>query len=192
MWKATRITADAAQKMQMNAGLLLNTFDVSNPVEPADADIITETTGDYNISYTPQTQDFFSDVNNAPTNTMEGKQIIGWACSLAVTALSITEEVIKLALGASVGDATSGIRGRRLYEAEDFKKLYWIGDMMDENKLLVVAMDNTVSTGGLSFTATNNGKGGVALTLMPHVSAKKQEEMPMAFYILEKIPTEEV
>lgn len=187
MWKATRITADAAQNMQMNAGLLLNKFDVNSPVEPKDEDIVTETTGDYSISCVPQTQDFFADVNNAPTNTKEGKQIIGWDCSLGVTALSVTEEVLKLALGASEGTATTGIRARRLYKAEDFRSLYWIGDMMDENKLLVVAMDNTVSTGGLSFTATNNGKGGVALTLMPHVTAKKQEEMPMAFYILEKI-----
>ena len=189
MWKATRITADAAQKMQMNAGLLLNTFDISNPEEPKDEHIITETTGDYSIVCAPTTQDFFADVNNAPTNTMEGKQITGWECSMGLTALSITEELLKLALGASEGSAKTGIRGRRLYKTEDFKSLYWIGDMMDENKLFVVVMDNTVSTAGLSFTATNNGKGGVALTLMPHTSAKKQDEVPMAFYILEKVPT---
>ena len=29
MWKATRITADAAEKMQINAGLLLNKFDIT-------------------------------------------------------------------------------------------------------------------------------------------------------------------
>ena len=69
MWRATRISADAAQKMQINAGLLLNKFDVTNPAEPADADIVTETTGDYSITCVPETVDFFEDVNNAPTNT---------------------------------------------------------------------------------------------------------------------------
>lgn len=191
MWSATRITADAAEKMQTNAGLLLNKFDVTNPVEPADADIVTETTGDFSISCVPTTEDFFADVNNAPTNTKEGKRITGWECSLGVTALSITEETLKLALGASEVGENGGITPRRQYKAEDFKSLYWIGDMIDEDKLLVVAMDNTVSTAGLSFTATNNGKGGLALTLMPHTSLTDQTKIPMAFYILEKIATEE-
>lgn len=191
MWSATRITADAAEKMQTNAGLLLNTFDVTNPVEPLDEHIVTETTGDFSISCVPTTEDFFADVNNAPTNTKEGKRITGWGCSLGVTALSVTEETLKLSLGASEVNENGGITPRRQYKAEDFESLYWIGDMIDEDKLLVVAMDDTVSTGGLSFTATNNGKGGLALTLMPHTSLKDQTKIPMAFYILTKIATEE-
>lgn len=187
MWRATRITADAAEKMQMNAGILLNAFDVENPVAPADEAIICETTGDFSFTCTPQTEDFFADVNGAPLNTKEGKQIIGWECALNVTALSITEEVLKLALGASEGTAETGIRGRTVYKTEDFQKIYWIGDMIDPNKLFVIAMDDTVSTGGITFTSTNNGKGGLELNLMPHASAASIETVPMAFYILEKV-----
>lgn len=187
MWTATKITEDAAEKMQVNAGLLLNSFDVTNPVEPEDADIVCETTGDFSITCTPETQDFFEDVNNAPTNTLEGKRITGWTCGLGVTALSITDETLALSLGAYEEAENGGIRPRRTYRVEDFKGLYWIGDMIDENKLFVVVMDNTVSTGGLSFTSTNNGKGGLALTLTPHVSAKALDKVPMAFYILEKV-----
>lgn len=190
MWSATKITADAAEKMQVNAGLLLNNFDVANPVEPADADIVCETTGDFSITCTPETQDFFEDVNNAPTNTLEGKRITGWTCGLGVTALSITEDTLALSLGAYESTDDGGIRPRKTYNVEDFTGLYWIGDMIDENKLFVVAMDNTVSTGGLSFTSTNNGKGGLALTLTPHVSAKELDKVPMAFYILEKVDGE--
>lgn len=186
MWSATKITADAAEKMQVNAGLLLNKFDVTNPVEPTDADIVCETTGDFSITCTPETQDFFEDVNNAPTNTLEGKRITGWTCGLGVTALSITDETLALSLGAYESTDDGGIRPRRTYKVEEFKGLYWIGDMIDENKLFVVVMDNTISTGGLSFTSTNNGKGGLALTLTPHVSAKELDKVPMAFYILEK------
>jgi hypothetical protein len=187
MWRATRISADAADKMQINAGLLLNNFDVANPVEPADEDIVCETTGDFSISCVPTTEDFFADVNNAPTNTKEGKQITGWECSLGVTALSITEENLILALGAADTMEDGGIRPRSTYKAEDFKSLYWIGDMIDENKLFAIVMDDTVSTGGLSFTSTNNGKGGLALTLMPHSTITNIEKVPMAFYILEKV-----
>ena len=187
MWRATRISADAADKMQINAGLLLNNFDVANPVEPADEDIVCETTGDFSISCVPTTEDFFADVNNAPVNTKEGKRITGWDCSLGVTAISITEENIALALGASDVEKDGGIRPRRTYKAEDFKSLYWIGDMIDENKLFAIVMDDTVSTGGLSFTSSNNGKGGLSLTLMPHATIENIERVPMAFYILEKV-----
>lgn len=187
MWRATRISADAADKMQVNAGLLLNKFNVENPVEPADEDIVCETTGDFSISCVPTTEDFFADVNNAPTNTKEGKRITGWDCSLGVTALSITEENLILSLGAADVMEDGGVRPRRTYKAEDFKSLYWIGDMIDDNKLFAIVMDDTVSTGGLSFTSTNNGKGGLALTLMPHSTITNIEKVPMAFYILEKV-----
>ena len=187
MWRATRISAAAADKMQINAGLLLNSFDVENPVEPDDEDIVCETTGDFSITCVPTTEDFFADVNNAPTNTKEGKQITGWDCRLGVTALSITEENLILSLGAADVAEDGGIHPRRTYKAEDFKSLYWIGDMIDENKLFAIVMDDTVSTGGLSFTSTNNGKGGLALTLMPHSTITNVEKVPMAFYILEKV-----
>lgn len=187
MWRATKISADAAEKMQMNAGLLLNEFDVENPVEPTDAQIVCETTGDFSITCVPETVDFFEDVNNAPINTMEGKQITGWSCGLTVTSLSVDLEGLRLALGASEDIDTTGVRPRTVYKMDDFKSLYWIGDMMDENKLFVVAMDNTVSTGGVSFTSTNRGKGGIALTLTPHASAATPDLVPMAFYVLEKV-----
>lgn len=190
MWRATRITADAASKMQMNSGLLLNRFDITNPVAPLDADIICDTTGDYNITCVPETQDFFEDVNNAYTNMKEGKQITGWTCGLTITSLTMTEASLQFALGAADIQADGGIRGRMLYRDADFMSVYWIGDMFDEDKLLVVVMDNTVSTGGVSLTTTNKGKGGLQLELTPHGSLADPETVPMAFYVLEKVDSE--
>lgn len=187
MWKATRISADAAEKMQINAGLLLNTFDIANPSEPDDTAIVCETTGDFSITCVPNTEDLFADVNNAVVNTKEGKRITGWTCGLSVTALSVTEETLKLSLGAADVGTDKGVHPRQDYELEDFVSLYWIGDMIDPDKLFVVVMDNTVSTGGLSITTTNNGKGRLGLTLTPHASLENQEKVPMGFYILEKI-----
>lgn len=187
MWKAKKVAATAAQNIQVDAGLILNTFDVANVVEPADADIICATTGDISISCTPETSDFFEDVNNAPTNTMEGKRITGWTCEMTATCLEITEETLALALGASKAVTGGGVTPRDQYELTDFKKLYWVGDMVDSENLFVVAMDNTVSTGGLSFTATNNGKGQLALTLTPHASLQDVTKIPMEFYVLEKV-----
>ena len=191
MWRATKLSSDAAEKMQINAGLLLNNFDITNPVEPTDEDIVCETTGDFSSTCVPETEDFFADVNNAPVNTKEGKQITGWTCELTVTALSVTPETLKMSLGASEEIENGGIRPRTIYRLDDFKPLYWIGDMIDENKLFVVAMDDTVSTGGVSFTSTNRGKGGLSLTITPHATAADTEKVPMAFYVLEKVDTAE-
>ena len=187
MWRATKITADAASKMQMNSGLLLNRFDITNPVAPLDADIICDTTGDYNITCQPETQDFFEDVNNAYINMKEGKQITGWNCGLTITSLTMTEEALQFALGAADVQLDGGIRGRMLYRDNDFQSIYWIGDMFDEDKLLAVVMDNTVSTGGVSLTTRNKGKGGLQLELTPHGSLADPEKVPMAFYLLEKV-----
>jgi hypothetical protein len=186
-WKAKKVAADAAQNIQVDAGLLLNRFDVTNPEEPADADIICATTGDFAITCTPEVEDFSADVNNAPTNTKEGKRITGWTCGLTVNCLEIKQATLELALGASKINANGGITPRDQYELADFKPVYWAGDMVDSDKILIVAMDNTVSTGGISFTATNNGKGQLALSLTPHTSLADTTIIPMAFYILEKV-----
>lgn len=190
MWSATMISADAASKMQVSAGLLLNEFDVTSPVKPKDSDIVCETTGNFSITCVPTVSDLFADVNNAPINTKEGKRIDGWTCGLSVTALSITDKTLKLALGAVSDDTAGGkITARKQFDTTDFTSLYWIGDMLDGDKLLAVVMDDTVSTGGISFTAENNGKGQLALTLTPHASMAAPDKIPMEFYILEKVGT---
>ena len=185
-WTATKLSADVANNVQVQAGLLLNSFDITNPEEPDDADIICATTGDFNITCQPETEDFFEDVNNAPNNTKEGKQITGWNCGLTVKALEIKEETLLLALGAADVGSDGGVHPRSKYRSADFKSLYWIGDMVDEGKLFVVVMNDTVSTGGISFTSTKNGKGQIALELTPHASFATPTVVPMAFYILEK------
>lgn len=186
MWKAKKVASTAAQNIQVDAGLLLKSFDVTSPVEPADSDIVCATTGDFSISAVPTVEDFFADVNNAPVNTKEGKRITGWECSLGVTCLEVTADTVALALGASKTNTNGGIAPRDQYTSTDFNTLYWIGDMVAEDKLFVVKLGNTVSTGGLTFTSSNNGKGQLALTLTPHASIASPTDMPMEFYILTK------
>lgn len=191
MWRATRVSANAAQKMQVDAGLLLHNFDVTNPVKPLDEEIVCATSGDFNITCQPDTEDFFEDVNNAPNNTMEGKRITGWNCGLSVNCLEITEETLVLSLGAADVGPDGGVNPRVQYKLTDFKSLYWLGDMVDENKLFVVVMDNTVNTNGLSFTSSKNSKGQISLELTPHASLANMDKVPMAFYVIEKVDDEQ-
>lgn len=192
-WKAAKIKAEVAKNIQVNAGTLLSKFDVTSPKEPQDADIICATTGDFSITCQPETEDWFEDVNNAPNNTKEGKRITGWTCSLSVTCLDITSDTLKLAMGAYDNtESGGGITPREQYKVgasdvdSDFKTLYWIGDMVDETKVFVVKLGDTINTAGISFTSTKNGKGQLSLELTPHTSLATPTKVPMEFYILEK------
>ena len=187
MWKAKKVAASAASNMQVDAGLLLKTFDPTNAAEPADSDIICATTGDFSITSTPDTQDFFDDVNNAMKNTKQGKRITGWTCTLGITGLEITEDMLKQALGAYRVLDNGGISPRAQYELTDFGDIWWIGDMVDTDNLFAVKLANAVSTGGISFTSTNNGKGKLSMTFTGHSDLGDEEYVPMEFYILEKI-----
>lgn len=186
MWKATRITADAAEKMQINAGIIVWNFDISNPSSPKDEDIAFETTGDYSITCAPIFEDMFADVNNAPKNSKEGVRIIGWDCGLNVTSFTVTKESLALSIGAAAVTENGGIIPRKDIYDEDFKNPYWLADMVDPNKLLAVSLKYALSKNGLNYTASDMGKGKLGINLTPHVSITNPDECPMAFYILEK------
>ena len=60
----TRIASDAMDALQLDAGVLLSSFDPANPyVPPTDAQIIATTTGGINPTCEPQYSDFGEDVD---------------------------------------------------------------------------------------------------------------------------------
>ena len=187
-WTATRVPADFYNSVQKDAGILLKTFDPANPIEPKDEDIITPTTGGISISCVPETQDLYEDIDNVPNNTAEGKDITGWTVTLSTTAIGVNEDTIALALGAyEVGTSDGSIKPRRNYKIEDYKDIYWVGDMADSTKLLCAVVKNAVSTGGFSLQTSKNGKGQLALELTGHTKLNEQEVVPAEFYVLEKV-----
>lgn len=59
----TVIPQDTFEAMQMDAGVLLKTFNPASPGAPADADIITATTGGITINAQPSFSDLGEDVD---------------------------------------------------------------------------------------------------------------------------------
>lgn len=102
----TKIPQETFDNLQLEAGVLLKTFSPANPAAPADADIITATTGGIQASCVPTFSDFGEDVDNCPANTKELKHLDQWESTMTFTALSTSPDVIKLALGAA--DASGG------------------------------------------------------------------------------------
>lgn len=183
--KATVIPQDTFDNLQIDAGVLLKTF---NPATPtiADADIITATTGGIHVTCVPTYSDFFEDVDNAPNNTKEGKHLDGWECKLETTSLNTSVEGIKFALGAADIDGTnsSKIVPRRNLAQTDFSDIWFVGDRADGG-LVAVRLINALSTGGFDLQTGKNSKGQVTISITGHVSVTAQDVVPMEFYSLD-------
>lgn len=186
MGKFTVIPQDAFDALQMDAGVLLKTFDPTDPDAPDDEDIICATTGGINPSCVPTYSDFGEDVDNVPNNMKEFKHLDGWECKISTTGLGTSPELIKLALGAADidGTNTSKIVPRRDLEQTDFSDIWWVGDRADGG-CVAIQLKNALSTGGFSLQTTKNGKGQVAIELTGHVSIEAQNVVPMAFYSID-------
>lgn len=179
--KFTKIPQNTFDALQMDAGVLLKRFDPSNPVPPADADIICATTGGINPVCEPTYSDFGEDVDNVPNNMMEFKHLDGWNCSISTTGLGTSPELIKLALGAADLDGETKIVPRQNVLLTDYSDLWWVGDKANGG-FVAIRLMNALSTAGFSLQTTKNAKGTVALTITGHVSINAQSVVPMEFY----------
>lgn len=188
MGKFTVVPQDAFNAMQTDAGVLLTSFDPSNPTI-ADANIVCATTGGINPVCKPTFSDFGEDVDNVPTNMKEFKHLDGWECSITTTSLGTSPALIKMALGCADIDSTdtSKIIPRAELKQTDFSDIWWVGDRADGG-FVAIQLKNALSTEGFSLQTTKNGKGQIEITITGHVSINAQSEVPMVFYSAD--PTE--
>lgn len=187
----TKIPQNTFDTLQVEAGVLLKTFDPANPAEPASSDIITATTGGITISCKPTYQDYFEDVDNAPNNVKEGKRITGWEATISTTAIGTSLDLIKLALGAAtVTSASKKVVPKAQLDQDDFvSAIWWVGDRADGG-LVAVKLMNALSTGGFSLKTTKSGKGNIDLEIMGHVSINAQDVVPIEIYSFSDDETE--
>lgn len=185
MGRFTRIPENTFDALQLDAGILLTSFDPADP-DVDDEDIICATTGGINPACVPTYSDFGEDVDNVPNNMMELKHLDGWDCSISTTGLGTSPELIRLALGAADIDVsnTGKIVPRSELKQTDFADIWWVGDKANGG-LVAVRLMNALSTGGFSLQTTKNGKGQVALEITGHVSIQAQDVVPMEFYSID-------
>lgn len=184
MSKFTVIPKDTFSGMQLDAGVLLKTFNPASVTAPQDTDIICATTGGINATCVPTYSDLGEDVDNCPVNMKELKHLDGWECKMSFTALGTSADNIRLALGAA-DVATNKITPRRDLKQSDFSDIWWVGDRADGG-CVAIQLKNALSTGGFSLQTTKSGKGQMSCELTGHVSIDAQDEMPMIFYSIDK------
>lgn len=193
MGRYTKIPQSTFQDMQLDAGIILKQFSLTEAIAGqagfTDEDIVTATTGGIEITCEPEYSDLGDDVDNCPVNMKELKHLDSWTCTMSFTALKISEEGFKLSLGAADIDSTNHVVKPRSYlKQTDFADLWWVGDRADGG-LVAVKLLNALSTGGLSIKTEKSSKGNLEVELTGHVSISAQDVMPMEFYSIDPVTT---
>lgn len=185
--KFTQIPTDFVEKMQLNAGILLKTF---NPATATVGDIFGATNGGVNCTCIPEYQDFGEGIDNCPKNTMELKKIKSWEVKMSGTMLSVSNAIIKTMLGAADinGTDSTKIVPRRDLVSGDFADLWWVGDYSDKNGdtnggFVAIHVMNALSTGGLSFQSAEDEKGSMSFEFTGHTSLTDQKTIPCEVYV---------
>lgn len=185
-FKFTKLPEDAFENLQMNAGILVDTFTPSTGVI---GNLLGATTGGISFASNPTYTDFGEDMDNCPNNMMELKKLEGFDPTMSGTFLTCTPAVIKDLVGAAdiaTGDSTEVVPRHELLTT-DFKDLWWIGDYSDKNTgdnagFLAIHLIHALNTSGFNIQSTKNGKGQMSFEYHGHYSMSNQETVPFEIY----------
>lgn len=179
-----QVSADAIENIQVDAGLILNSFDPENPAAPLPSAIVCATTGGITATCVPAFSDFGEDIDNCPNNTKEMKRITGWDCTFAFTALNMDEKTIMLALSAATKSGAKITPNAQVDAETDFNTLWFVSEKVND-EVVAIELKNALSTGGFNYKTQKNGKGQLTVTLTGHISIKDTSVVPMNFYVVD-------
>lgn len=182
--KFTQIPNDTFEKLQMNAGILVDEF---SPETGTIGNLIGATTGGVNFTDNVSYMDFGEDIDNCPKNTLELKQIEEREVTMEGTFVTVDANVAKK-LAAAADVASGKITPRDVLTSADFEDLWWIGDYSNVNTgenagYLAIHLINALNTGGFQIQSTDKGKGQFAFSFTGHYSIESQEIVPYEIYV---------
>lgn len=185
--KYTQMPADAFKSIQMNAGILTNTF---NPESGVIGKIIGATSGGVNFTATPEFSDYGDDIDNCPKNMLELKKLTSWEAKMSGTFISVSADLATTLVGAGDVDSDDDthIIPRNDILKTDFIDIWWIGDYSDVNTgegagFCAIHLMNALSTGGFQIQSTDDGKGQFSFEFTGHYSMDAQDTVPFEIYI---------
>lgn len=184
--KYTKIPETTFQNLQLNAGVLLSTFNPTSATV-ANESIIGATTGGVNFTATPTFSDYGEDIDNCPKNMMELKKLDSWEISMSGTYVTVDANAVKSLVGAADVSGNK-ITPRNDVLLSDFTDIWWVGDYSDKNGetnggFVAIHMMNALSTGGFAIQSSDNGKGNFAFTYTAHYSMDAQDTVPFEVYV---------
>lgn len=190
--KYTKIPTDTFKNLQLNAGVLLKSFDVDTQTLAADS-IVGATSGGVSFTAVPSFNDFGEDIDNCPKNMKEMKKLDSWEAKMSGTFASVSKSLAKTLVGAADLSGAK-ITPRNDLAAADFSDLWWVGDYSEVNEdgtstgkagFIAIHLLNSLSTGGFSIQSSDKGKGKFEFEFMGHYSMEDQDKVPFEIYVQE-------
>ena len=190
--KYTKIPTDTFKNLQLNAGVLLKSFDVETQTMAADS-IVGATSGGVSFTAVPSFIDFGEDIDNCPKNMKEMKKLDSWEAKMSGTFASVSKALAKTLVGAA-DLSGSKIAPRNDLAAADFSDLWWVGDYSEVNEdgtstgkagFIAIHLLNSLSTGGFSIQSSDKGKGQFEFEFTGHYSMEDQDKVPFEVYVQE-------
>lgn len=181
--KYTQVPSDAFEKLQMNAGIMVDTF---NPETGVIGNIMGATTGGFSFASNPKIEDFGADMDNVHDGTKQLLRITGYDPAISGTFLTVTAANAGTLTGAA--DVTGNhVVPREQLKDSDFKDVWVIGDYSDVNTganagFLAVHVMNALNTAGIQWQSTKDGKGQFAFDFHGHYDLEDIETVPFEIY----------
>lgn len=188
--KYTKIPTDTFKNLQLNAGVLLESFDVETQTMAADS-IVGATSGGVSFTAVPSFIDFGEDIDNCPKNMKEMKKLDSWEAKMSGTFASVSKSLAKTLVGAADLSGAK-ITPRNDLAAADFSDLWWVGDYSEVNEdgtstgkagFIAIHLLNSLSTGGFSIQSSDKGKGQFEFEFTGHYSMEDQDKVPFEIYV---------
>lgn len=190
--KYTKIPTDTFKNLQLNAGVLLKSFDVDTQTLAADS-IVGATSGGVSFTAVPSFIDFGEDIDNCPKNMKEMKKLDSWEAKMSGTFASVSKSLAKTLVGAA-DLSVSKITPRNDLASADFSDMWWVGDYSEINEdgtsagkagFIAIHLLNSLSTGGFSIQSSDKGKGQFEFEFTGHYSMEDQDKVPFELYVQE-------
>ena len=192
--KYTQIPNTTFEQIQLNAGILVDSFEPSTGVV---GNIIGATTGGVQFQDSVEFKDFGEDIDNCPKNMMELKKLDSHDVKMSGTFVTVSATTAKLLAGAADVDSNNSahIIPRNDVLTTDFVEMWWVGDYSNVNTganagFIAIRLMNALNTGGFQIQSTDKGKGQFAFEFTGHYSMAAQDTVPYEIYVASEFSPE--
>lgn len=186
----TQLKADAFQALQMNAGIMVDSF---TPSTGAYGNILAVTSGGISFSANPTYQDFGEDIDNCPPNTKQLKVLQYVDPKLSGTFVCMSDGLAASLMGGAYAGADGLLTppNRGFIPSAAFDDVWLIGDYSDKNisggsgtaGFVAIHIRDGLNTAGFQWQTQKDGKGQFAFEYHAHYDINNPEAVPYEVYV---------
>ena len=197
--KFTQVASDAFQKLQLNAGVILTSFDPDSPPTKAalKSSIFAATSGGVSFATNPEYTDFGEDIDNVPPNTKQLKRLKSVNPVMSGTLKTASTATAKALMAAADVSGNKITPRATLVDGDFIDDIWWVGDYSDVNDdaaasgsgtagsagFMAIHMMNVLNTQGLQLQSNDDGKGDFAFELTAHYDLEDTDTLPYEVYV---------